>query len=175
MPFYTSRSPPPPPHSSLCSFCSDLLIGTGNTAEFVQGILDKVGSDIGDVSVWTQEEFCGEELKVNRQIERVVKTFNQKRSTSGSAVDETPTPAVNTVWGSSLYELSDAPFEVSDSPTVMTQFRNKMEKNCFVLPCCPTFTSTHVSAGIPDGLGEVTDRGVPTLEELGYEGGGRGR
>ena len=102
------------------------------------------------------------EIASNRSIERVIKKFDRNRSRAS------PSKIVNSVWGSSLYELSDAPFEVDDTPTVMTAFRTKMEKNCEVPPCVETFGKKHVCSGIPDALSAERKSAVPDLEDLGY-------
>ncbi|GMI48287.1 hypothetical protein TrCOL_g6689 [Triparma columacea] len=153
----------------MSSSGTQLMVGVGDTAEYLSGLLSKVqdsGEELGDIKVFCQEEFCGEELKVNRSVERAIKAFNQKRGhpnpTDGSSI-------VTSIWGSSLYELEDAPFDANSAPTVMTQFRTKMEKNCAIPNCVETFGRGHVCGGIPEALKGEGDKELPGLKDLGFD------
>jgi deoxyribodipyrimidine photo-lyase len=76
---------------------------------------------------------------------------------------------VNSIWGSSLYELEDAPFDVNSVPTVMTQFRTKMEKNCAIPNCVETFGKGHTCGGIPVILKGEGEKELPGLKDLGFD------
>jgi deoxyribodipyrimidine photo-lyase len=99
-----------------------------------------------------QEEPCAEETKVAM---RVRKLFHSSEA----------------VWGSTLYELNDLPYDskLLDLPDTFTPFRNQVEKKCTIraplsvpkqYPSFPTGDELPVS---PDLL-----RDFPTLESLGY-------
>lgn len=87
-----------------------------------------------------QEEVCSEELSVDKAVRRVLK--------NGS---------LQTVWGSTLYNLNDLPFpgEAEGIPNTFTPFRNKVEKNCKI----------DAPLSVPSNLKLPKDFNIPTMEK----------
>jgi deoxyribodipyrimidine photo-lyase len=107
-----------------------------------------------DPRILCQEEVCSEELCVDKAI----------RSTLSSG-------SLQTVWGSTLYNLKDLPFpgEANGIPDVFTPFRNKVEKNCKIdMPMSvPHSLALPKDFEIPS-MDKCSLSYMPTLEDLGY-------
>lgn len=101
-----------------------------------------------------QEEVCSEELRVDKAI----------RSTLSSG-------SLQTVWGSTLYNLKDLPFpgEANGIPDVFTPFRNKVEKSCKIdMPMSvPHSLALPKDFEIPS-MDKCSLSYMPTLEDLSY-------
>ena len=105
---------------------SGLVVAVGKPEEVFPKLLNAIekemdngGSTMLVPSLVCQEEVASEELSVDKALKNALKTF--RKGANGS---------FETVWGSTLYDIDDLPFEqgVSGMPDVFTPFRNKMEK-----------------------------------------------
>ena len=94
---------------------SKLLVSTEKPEDFFSTILsNKDGSKNKlKTKLVFQDEVCSEEVAV---ANRVKKLFQSSEA----------------VWGSTMYELEDLPYQegLSDMPDTFTPFRNKVEKKC---------------------------------------------
>ncbi len=82
-------------------------------------VMNQNGDGVGiEPHVLVQEEPCSEEMRVDKAVNRSVKTF--KSGASGS---------FESVWGASLYDIDDLPYAegVNGIPDTFTPFRNKVE------------------------------------------------
>ena len=99
-----------------------------------------------------QEEVCSEEITVAHKVQKLF-------------------PSSDAVWGSTLFELNELPYQdgLSDMPDTFTPFRNKVEKKCTI----------HAPIPVPKELGpfptseelsscEQYIANLPTLQDLGY-------
>eukprot|EP00557_Chaetoceros_sp_GSL56_P013601 CAMPEP_0176476916 /NCGR_PEP_ID=MMETSP0200_2-20121128/322_1 /TAXON_ID=947934 /ORGANISM="Chaetoceros sp., Strain GSL56" /LENGTH=609 /DNA_ID=CAMNT_0017872647 /DNA_START=21 /DNA_END=1850 /DNA_ORIENTATION=- len=120
-------------------------------------------------SVVVQEEPASEEYKVDRAVQRAVKTF-----ASGS---------LETVWAATLYDLEDLPFDngVKGMPDTFTPFRNKVEKHCKIpaplpvppksklaMPTHPSILSILQGQSPTHSIPNCSLSYMPTLSDLGY-------
>lgn len=102
---------------------SGLVVAVGKPEEVFPKLLSAIEQELDDVglepSLVCQEEVASEELAVDKALKNTLKTF--RKGAKGS---------LETVWGSTLYDIDDLPFEqgLSGMPDVFTPFRNKMEK-----------------------------------------------
>ena len=99
---------------------SGLVVAIGKPEEVIPKLVTAMEAE-GELgiqpSVKCQQEVASEELAVEKNLRRELKSRKNKGS-------------LETVWGSTLYDLDDLPFEqgVDGMPDVFTPFRNKMEK-----------------------------------------------
>jgi deoxyribodipyrimidine photo-lyase len=79
------------------------------------------GTSLGDCRVVCQEEVLKEEKDAVKAVRSVLKKHSPKST-------------VHEIWGSTMYELKDLPYDLdanlADMPDTFTPFRNKVEKNC---------------------------------------------
>lgn len=119
----------------------------------------KGSSNLNDCRIVCQEEVLGEEKDAVKDVRSILKKHAQK-----GKVDE--------IWGSTLYDLKDLPFEagLADMPDIFTPFRNKVEKNCLIEQ--PLARPKKLSLPKPDSLEHkalTTNLSfMPTMKELGY-------
>ena len=98
---------------------SGLVVAVGKPEEVVPKLMNTMEAECSsalEALMTCQQEVASEELAVDKAL-----INSLKRPLKGS---------LETVWGSTLYELEDLPFEqgVDGMPDVFTPFRNKMEK-----------------------------------------------
>jgi deoxyribodipyrimidine photo-lyase len=114
-------------------------------------------TDLGLLHIVCQKEVLKEEKAAVKLVQNVLKKHSQKGQ-------------VQQVWGSTMYELKDLPFDVADIPDGFTPFRNKVEKNCQIeqplaipkkltLPAANSAEHKVVAASLAF---------MPTLKDLGY-------
>jgi deoxyribodipyrimidine photo-lyase len=140
---------------------SGLVVAHGKPEEIFPSILNSFVADGGDPipRVFCQEEVASEELRVDKALKRELKRK------AGS---------LETVWGSTLYEPDDLPFEgkVLGMPDVFTPFRNKVEKKCNIAPPLPVPSKQKLALPF-DSFTEKIEKCsltyMPTLKELGYD------
>jgi len=156
---------------------SGLVVAYGKSEDVFADLLrsfngSNEGGD-GSSSRWTVNVFCqrevaSEELKVDRALERVLEAHG-----NGGVL--------NTIWGSTLYDPDDLPFEGTQGmPDVFTPFRNKVEKKCEIGLPLPIPSKSSLSLPKDDvilsNLKEESSNSVrrcsltymPTLDELSY-------
>lgn len=126
-----------------------LLVAYDRPEEFI-GKLTKEMKDCRTKIVY-QDEVCSEEQAIE---------FNVKKHFGSSEA----------VWGSTLYDLNDLPYneELSDLPDTFTPFRNKVEKKCSIHHPIPVPKQLPFPA--MDDFPTMKDHAsfLPTLEDLGY-------
>jgi len=139
---------------------STLLVPTNSKQtpeQFFQELLVGEGNKHGNTinKLIYQEEVCSEEQSV---ATKVAKLFSSSEA----------------VWGSTMYELDDLPYdlpELDNLPNTFTPFRNQVEKKCQIRTPLPIPTR-----GMKDSFTTATNTAVeqhvrnaiPTLEQLGY-------
>lgn len=141
--------------SNLESKGSKLLVAHGEPGKVFDDILSKVDCKAFDVNVVVQEEVVKEELDQVRCIRRILKNYQG---------------TIHSVWGSTMYEKSDLPFEedLSDMPDVFTPFRNKTEKKSQIRKPLPIPTLTLPESSVYKDLVDLASY-LPNLKELGYD------
>eukprot|EP00522_Entomoneis_paludosa_P012888 CAMPEP_0172443734 /NCGR_PEP_ID=MMETSP1065-20121228/3947_1 /TAXON_ID=265537 /ORGANISM="Amphiprora paludosa, Strain CCMP125" /LENGTH=587 /DNA_ID=CAMNT_0013194061 /DNA_START=89 /DNA_END=1852 /DNA_ORIENTATION=+ len=145
---------------------SGLLVSHGQEPhEFVSKLVKDLSSESNPSQnpQWTivcQEEVLKEETEAVRSMQSILP----------------PSAKVQTVWGSTMYELEDLPFgeALGDLPNTFTPFRNKVEKKCEISPPLPT-PSKELKAFFPsDGTllksmeQYMKPEAFPSLKQLGY-------
>eukprot|EP00980_Cylindrotheca_fusiformis_P012627 scaffold3084_cov144-Cylindrotheca_fusiformis.AAC.75 len=129
---------------------SELLVASARPEEFF-ALLKSSLKDRSTKIVY-QEEVCTEERAIEFSVNKVFETKE-------------------IVWGSTMYELDELPYDrsLSDLPDTFTPFRNKVEKKCTIhsplavpkqIPEFPSF----------DDLELLKEHAVyfPSMEDLGY-------
>jgi len=152
---------------------SPLLVAHGEPAavfdDWIQKIVLLGGDDNKKEEGWNVQIVCQDEVvKEERDAVKAVQAVLKKRKLQGSAV--------HSIWGSTLYDLTDLPFAVddglSDMPDVFTPFRNKVEKKSSIrLPlAAPTKSKLPSLSPESDEFASVADMAtyLPTLQDLGY-------
>lgn len=152
---------------------SGLVVAIGKTEDVMEQILKSINQNLGEndnafitPKVTVQEEPASEEYTVDKALKRIIK--------AGGA-----SGTLETVWAATLYDIDDLPFNggVMNMPDTFTPFRNKVEKNCKILPPLPTPNKSSLALPKNTSLMKVLNDGVsstcslsymPTLEELGY-------
>lgn len=138
---------------------SRMVVGHETPGVFFDSLLSKIGKDY-QVSIVCQEEVCKEERDAVKEVLAVL----QKHQ---------PTAKLETVWGSTMYDLKDLPYEdgLQDMPNTFTPFRNKVEKRSHIQKPLPT-PRNELTLPAPDTAlykaVESSFGSVPTLEDLGY-------
>lgn len=146
---------------------SGLLVAHGKPED----VLDKLYEQLGEVAtttgkVFCQEEPCSEEQEVVRNVQEAL-----ARRCGGRPKKD----LLETVWGSTLYQLDDLPYNqdgMTDLPDTFTPFRNKVEKKCTIRsPLAPP--PNKMALPFAPGSSEYETiqsqlSFLPTLEDLGY-------
>jgi deoxyribodipyrimidine photo-lyase len=179
-----------PPSCTSSKGSVGLVVAHGDIGAVFERLVDAV-KDSYQVSVVTQDEPLQEEADSVREVQGVLQrllTHQQKEKTSSS-------PRIRTVWGSTLYELAELPFDsdLRNLPDIFTPFRTKVEKACKIPRPLPiprfsnskkngakledilstAFVETKADLKQNEGASATTIRGLslsflPTLESLGY-------
>lgn len=151
---------------------SGLVVAYGKTEEVMDHLCDVLNRQLDEKNilmspvVTVQEEPASEEYAVDK----AVRSVSKKTGAAGS---------LETVWAASLYDIDSLPFNggVTGMPDTFTPFRNKVEKNCQILPPLPTPSRANLALPKSKDLKDVLDGNLlpncslsfmPTLEELGY-------
>ena len=152
--------------SNLEARGSGLLVAHGKPEE----VLDKLYEQLGEVATATgkvicQEEPCSEEQDVVRNV--------QKALSRRCGNNRPKTDLLETVWGSTMYEIEDLPYQegMTDLPDTFTPFRNKVEKKCTIRS--PLAPPNKMSLPFAKGSSEYEKIALqlafmPTLQDLGY-------
>ncbi|XP_054798628.1 cryptochrome DASH, chloroplastic/mitochondrial isoform X2 [Prosopis cineraria] len=130
-----------------------------------EDILPDLAKAFGAHTVYAQKETCSEELNVERLVDKglqqvviPVPPYSEKSTVAKTSI----TPKLKFIWGSTLYNIDDLPFDATSLPDVYTQFRKTVEAKCTVRACIK----------LPKSLGpppQVGDWGsLPSLEQLGF-------
>jgi deoxyribodipyrimidine photo-lyase len=152
---------------------SGLVIYCGTTPDQVFGtVLQQLSESesssgfstggIGDCTIVCQKEVLKEEKDAVRAVRSVLK----KHSPKGHHVQE--------IWGSTMYELAELPFDVdanlADMPDGFTPFRNKVEKNCHIQQplATPKKLSLPAAGSAAHKIMATSLSFMPTLKDLGY-------
>ena len=127
-------------------------------AELIRDISDTVGK--AEYSMVCQEEPLKEETDAVKAMQSVLP----------------PKTKIQSVWGSTMYELNDLPFgeDLGDMPNTFTPFRNKVEKRCEIATPLgiPSKELKHFSPTSNAELMKVVEphmQEFPSLEQLGYD------
>jgi deoxyribodipyrimidine photo-lyase len=139
---------------------SGLIVAHGTPEDVLLNIMSKVDDKRKIIPrVFCQEEVCSEELSVDKALRAALTKHNPKAS-------------LQTIWGSTLYNLEDLPFKDGPLgiPDTFTPFRNKVEKTCAIgvpLPV-PNKGDLALTKVDIDGMAKCSLTYLPSLEELGY-------
>lgn len=131
---------------------SKLLVSTEKPEDFFSKIINGVSPSPPSKLIY-QKEVCSEETAVASNVEKL---FEYSEA----------------VWGSTLYDLKDLPYDSSlgDMPDTFTPFRNKVEKNCKIrapIPVPKALNCFPKDEKIMSTLQMyLTD--IPALQDLGY-------
>ncbi|KAI9106620.1 hypothetical protein K1719_022148 [Acacia pycnantha] len=137
----------------------NLLIQHGKPED----ILPPLAKAFGAHTVYAQKETCSEELNVERLVNKglqqvVIPPFSGE--STGAITSNSP--KLKFIWGTTLYNIDDLPFDTTSLPDVYTQYRKTVEAKCTVRSCIK----------LPKSLGPpplVGDWGcLPSLEQLGF-------
>lgn len=149
----------------LESIGSGLAIVHGEPASVFENILKDIPNihDI-DVSVVCQEEVSSEE----RDAVEAVRTAMEKSNSNGKR-------DIRTVWGSTMYEREDLPFDADllDMPDTFTPFRHKVEKKCDInrplpVPKAGSIPLNSDTVTVGSSLRDMLTAPIPSLEEMRY-------
>jgi len=99
--------------SNLKKVNSNLLVRFGKPEKIVASLAKALQADGSEVAVYTQKEFCSEELAVERKLAKAL----QQISVDVRYFDNT-----------TLVRPEDLPFKLEDLPNVYTAFRTAVEK-----------------------------------------------
>jgi deoxyribodipyrimidine photo-lyase len=142
---------------NLRTIGTHLVVGVGKPADFVQSMLQSLDGNFDDVTVVCQDEVVGEERAAVQAVSDVLGNQNK----------------VVTIWGSTMYDKKDLPFDTStlhNMPDVFTPFRNAVEKKSVIAKPLPSPTNLRFPK--PDTpLFQAVKTMVeymPTLHDLGY-------
>jgi len=131
---------------------SKLLVSTKTPETFFSEILNDAKATTSNKLIY-QEEVCSEEKNVAKRVEKLFQSSEA-------------------VWGSTMYDLGDLPYDSSlqDMPNTFTPFRNKVEKNCKIRS--PLSISKGLGS-LPEDpnysmLVEKYGAELPNLQDLGY-------
>jgi deoxyribodipyrimidine photo-lyase len=140
---------------NLRTMGSHLVVGVGNPADFVQSLLQSFDGNFDNVTVVCQDEVVREERAAVQAVSNVLKN------------------KVVTIWGSTMYDRKDLPFDTStlhDMPDVFTPFRNAVEKKSVIAKPLPAPSNLRFPK--PDTplfqAVETMVEYMPTLQDLGY-------
>lgn len=140
---------------------SGLLVAHAQPEVFLDQLFESVGEPaLTNGKVICQEEVCSEEQNVVKAIERALQSRCGKRPKS---------TLMETVWGSTLYNLNDLPYQsgLTDMPDGFTSFRNKVEKKCEIQTPFQAPNSMKLPASLAADLQSHLSY-MPTLQDLGY-------
>ena len=156
--------------SNLESKGSGLLVAHGKPEEFLDQLFGKLGDvAISSGKVICQEEVCSEEQEVVRSVQTAL------HNRCGNGKTRPKTSPVETVWGSTMYDIEDLPYNLQDGltdlPDTFTPFRNKVEKKCEIRS--PLAAPNSMKLPFAKGSSEYQTIAshltfLPTLQELGY-------
>lgn len=137
---------------------SSLIVTKGKPEKVFDDLIGSLKDDF-DVSIVCQEEVLKEEKDTVKAVQSVLKRHQPKAK-------------VTEVWGSTMYDLKDLPFDanLASMPDVFTPFRNKVEKNCKIskpLPTPRTIPSLPKDSTASKALERMMTT-IPTLQDLGY-------
>ena len=151
---------------------SGLLIAHGRPEDVLRTLLNDIDGGPGKRStvprVFCQQEVASEELRVDKAV----------RSAIGR--DHPQSTTFESVWGSTMYEPTDLPFNggIQSLPDVFTPFRNKVEKKCEIGKPLPVPSAGALALPADQTVRDVINGGgssrcsslsyLPTLEDLGY-------
>ncbi|XP_010277229.1 PREDICTED: cryptochrome DASH, chloroplastic/mitochondrial [Nelumbo nucifera] len=143
----------------------NLLIQHGKPED----ILPSVAKAFGAHTVYAHKETCSEELNV----ERLVSKGLQRMELPGvSGNQNAKNPKLQLIWGSTMYHISDLPFNPDSLPDVYTQFRKSVESKSTIRGCykLPTMLGPLPSGSLDEfgGWGSI-----PSIHELGLHQGKR--
>jgi deoxyribodipyrimidine photo-lyase len=112
---------------------------------------------LGVCTIVCQKEVLKEEKAAVKAVRSVLKKHSQKGQ-------------VQEIWGSTMYELNELPFDVEDIPDGFTPFRNKVEKNCKIEPplATPKKLSLPAANSAEHKIIATSLSFMPTLKDLGY-------
>ena len=158
---------------------SGLVVAMGKPEDVMAQLCKAIDAEVGNGEdgsgikplLIVQDELASEEYKVDKSVERAVKSF--KKGASGS---------LDTVWAASLYDIDDLPYDdrVMGMPDTFTPFRNKVEKKCRIdLPLPePSRSSLSIPKNTamtavlkgesPNSVPNCSLSYMPSLTDLGY-------
>ncbi len=123
---------------------SDLIVRRGLPEQIIPELVDRL--QITDV--YYHREVTAEELAVSNAVERYLKAVNVN---------------VRSVWGHTLYQLQDLPFNIANLPELFTKFRKEVEKNAYVREPLPT------PEHLPPLPADLDCGKIPSIADLGLE------
>ncbi len=111
-----------------------------------EDIIPNIISEYNINSVYFQEEWTKDEVKIETEIRNKIAT----------------TVVFNRVYDQFLFHPKDIPFTVENIPNVFTQFRNKCEKSSKI-------RTASIAKSMPDSNLIENKTVVPTLKDLGFD------
>lgn len=143
---------------------SGLLVAHAKPEDFLGDLFEKVGEPaLTNGKVICQEEVCSEEQAVVRAVQNALSS----RCGNGKRPKAT---LLQTVWGSTLYDLEDLPYMagLTDMSDTFTPFRNKVEKKCEVKSPVAAPNSLKLPKELLPSTLQSHLTYMPTLLDLGY-------
>jgi len=139
---------------------SGLVVAHGTPEEIFSKILLNADSNRKIIpKLYCQQEVCSEELSVDKKVRASISAYHPKSS-------------LTRVWGSTLYEIDDLPFNdgVYGMPNVFSTFRNKVEKKANIGQPLPV--PSNIGLKLADVNTSKIDKCslsyMPSLKDLGY-------
>ncbi|GKY91217.1 hypothetical protein MPSEU_000094300 [Mayamaea pseudoterrestris] len=135
-----------------------LVVAHGRPDLVFGSILTELKDSKMEISIVCQEEVLKEERDAVQAVQSVLKLHR-------------PRAKLQQIWGSTMYELTDLPFDenLSNMPDTFTPFRNKVEKACKIPKPLPT-PKVHFPLTDSVEYKAVFEKlsYLPTLTDLGY-------
>lgn len=136
----------------------NLVVASGDPASVFSELLIKLKDSSMEISIVCQNEVLKEEKEVVKSVRGVLKKHR-------------PQAKLHEVWGSTMYELADLPFDddLSNLPDTFTPFRNKVEKACKIPKPLPTpkLVMPPIDSMEAQAVTDMLSY-LPTLADLGY-------
>ena len=139
--------------TSLSRRGSGLLVRQGKPEDVIPALVEQLQRAGNEVVLLTHDEFAWEEQQVQKEVQYRLKQL-------------TPSVPFLTFWGSTLIHLTDLPFNLTQLPSVYTQFRLAAEKKWRVRDW-RDFTYDGPLLPLAEGVGQCGV--VPSMNQLGYK------
>jgi deoxyribodipyrimidine photo-lyase len=123
---------------------SDLIVRKGLPEVVIPGLVDRLGV----TDLYYYREVTAEEIAVSTALEQALKPLNVR---------------CKSVWGHTLYQLQDLPFDLPHLPKLFTKFRKDVEQNAQIQPALPAPTN------LPPLPADIDPGNLPSLADFELE------
>jgi deoxyribodipyrimidine photo-lyase len=123
---------------------SDLIVRKGLPEVVIPVLVDRLGI----TDLYYYREVTAEEIAVSTALEQALKPLNVR---------------CKSVWGHTLYQLQDLPFDLPHLPELFTKFRKDVEQNAQIQPALPAPTN------LPPLPADIDPGNLPSLADFELE------